>query len=247
MKKNYIFFFFYLLTRPKLFLLFLKKVFPPIYIQFEWLKKYNVKTFIDIGANEGKVSSVIHTLFPSATIYAFEPLPTEFNILKKTLSSPHIILNNIALSDSVGNAVFYENNLGPYSSLLKVSKAGEEFQPLIHDFKEITVDQTTLDEYFKDINLEGIVVMKMDAQGVEHLILKGAEKTLKKVDIIHVEIMFSSFYENQCLFSDLHNILSKEGFEYVGSAKDSEFYPSFVPSINENSIFINKKCKKFYD
>ena len=119
--KIYAFFILYLLSRPHLLLLIIKKIYLPVYIQYEWIRNYNIKTFIDVGANQGKVSRVIQYFFPSATIYAFEPMRKEFENLKKIFISPQIIINNLALSNSVGKTEFYINNHAPSSSILKIS------------------------------------------------------------------------------------------------------------------------------
>lgn len=237
---NPIFFLFYLFSRPRLFLLLFKKIYLPVYIQYEWIKKYNINTFIDIGASQGRVSRVIHYFFPSAIIYAFEPLPTEFKNLKKYISSPNIILNNIALSDSIGKTVFYINNHAPSSSMLKVSKDGKNLFPFLHKYHKVTVNKTTLDSYFKNRKIKKNIFLKIDVQGAEKMVFEGGLSFLKNVSIIHVETSFEEIYNNQCLFADIYKFLTNIGFVYVGNVKESEFFPYFKLPIQENSIFIRK-------
>jgi len=53
--------------------------------KIEWLKNIDFKTIIDVGASKGNFSLQFHKIFPSAQIYAFEPLSDCFELTKKKL------------------------------------------------------------------------------------------------------------------------------------------------------------------
>lgn len=55
-------------------------------LRLRWLKEMNIKTVIDIGANEGQFASIIRKLLPESTIYSFEPIPHCYEKLKKNFS-----------------------------------------------------------------------------------------------------------------------------------------------------------------
>jgi hypothetical protein len=59
--------------------------------------------------------------------------------------------------------------------------------------------------------------LKIDVQGYELNVLRGAEKTLIDVDIILIETSFYELYKNQPLFKDIYDFLSNRGFDYYGS------------------------------
>ncbi|TSC88485.1 MAG: hypothetical protein G01um10145_888 [Microgenomates group bacterium Gr01-1014_5] len=227
--RNAVFFLCYLFFNPRLGVLALKGLYLPVYIQFEWLKNYNVATVIDVGASSGKVTHVLHSIFPNAKIYSFEPIRSESDKIRR---SENVTVENVALSNKSGAATFYQSHYSPTSSLLIPLQK-------IHTEK-ITVQTITLDSYFKNIKLEEPVLLKIDTQGTEKLILKGGENLLKRVSIIHIETSFASLYKNQSLFKEVYELLVKAGFEYSGSDNEAQIYPVFGPSQTTNSIFFKE-------
>lgn len=234
---NAISFFLYLLFRPHFIPLALKKIYLPVYAQFEWLKKYQFATLVDVGASEGWVTRVLHHLFPASTIYAFEPIKTEADKIK-ALNSENIIVENIALSNKSTEATFFKHGFGPVSSLLSPLPAYEKKLEELDSFEKVIVKTTTLDTYFKNKKIRGLVFLKLDTQGTEKLILEGGEKFLEKVSVIHIETSFIKLYKDQSLFKDVYDFLTEHGFEYKGSDNEAYFYPVFGEREIVNSVFI---------
>ncbi len=234
--KNYIFFAFYLLSRPNLLILPFKGAYLPQYLQFEWISKFKIGTFIDIGALDGNVSKVINYISPQTDIYAFEPLKQKISLIKSKIKSNKFIVENLALTDYTGNKNFYEYNFLAASSFLKPN-------PKIHNkyvAKNYSVEVTTLDRYFSNKKLKKPIFIKMDTEGTEDLIIKGGQKLLKQASLIIVETGFVETWKNSCFFEDIYTGLTKLGFIYKGRMQDSYFYPLFEPMAHENSIFIKK-------
>ena len=239
--KNYIFFGIYLLLNPRLFKLALHRLYIPVYVQYEWLKDYDIKTVIDVGAYRGQVSQVLNYLFPKAMIYAFEPIEESAKIILKSYPSEKIIVENLALSNRTGVAIFYKNYYLPSSSLLPLKQPYKKRYRLK---KKIKVKTTTLDSYFKGQALKKHVFLKIDVQGNEGLVLEGGKNFIKKVSVIHIETASKRQYKGQQLFAEIYNYLTDLGFEYSGAISDSEFYPSFKPLGRFNAIFINSSTIK---
>lgn len=236
--KNYFFFAFYLLFNPRLLLLLLRRIYLPVYIQYEWLKKFRINTIIDVGAYHGNVFKSVSVLFPRAKIYAFEPDFKNYNLIKTNYKLPNLTLSNYALSDKTGKSYFYTHPRAYLSSLLTMKKNTLET-------KRIRVKTATLDEYFEGKSLKGQIFLKVDTQGSEGLVLKGGKNFIKKVSIIHIETAFVKFYYNQDLFNDIYDFLINSGFKYLGEARESFFYPTFTLATGSNSVFINEKLAKF--
>jgi len=90
------------------------------------------------------------------------------------------------------------------------------FQPFkkIGDFSEINVQTQTLDDFCLDEKIENIDVLKMDTEGNELNILKGATKLLSenKINVIYTEISDTkkNFIEKE---KYIINFLNSYGFE----------------------------------
>ena len=63
----------------------------------------------------------------------------------------------------------------------------------------------------------GRTLLKIDTQGYELEVLKGAARTLDRIDYILVETSFVPLYEGQANFRDVYAFLTGHGFEYAGS------------------------------
>src|SRR2546421_123255 len=55
------------------------------YEEYGWLKKSNIQTVVDIGANEGQFARLAAELFPAARILSFEPLPDVYERLVRSM------------------------------------------------------------------------------------------------------------------------------------------------------------------
>ena len=74
------------------------------------------------------------------------------------------------------------------------------------------VDQIKLDDldFDKDFNS---IFLKIDVQGYELDVLKGAAKLLDKISLIKVEISFTELYDNSTNWRSLVDFLNKKDFE----------------------------------
>ena len=149
--------------------------------------------FFDIGANQGYYSILSSKLVgDSGKVVAFEPDPNVFKILQKNKRDNMTILN-YAVSDENGPVELYSfSSLSTLSTLVKTYSAmvAEErkFKPV-----RFTVKSITLDSFCSNFKLIP-TFMKVDVEGAEFLVLKGAETILKKYDpIIILETWVDNF------------------------------------------------------
>jgi FkbM family methyltransferase len=238
--KNYFFFVLYIICNPQLVLVLFKGVYLPVYVQFKWLKKYKIKTIVDAGAHKGRVSQTLHLLFPEATIYAFEPNVSLHHEIKDKLKTSKLFLEEYALSDKPGEKVLYLANNSALTTTLPFLTPGVRDGLKVETIKQ-EIKSTTLDNYFRNVKTQGNIFLKIDIEGAEGLVLKGGEKFLNKVSIIHIETYFKQMYKGQLLFSEIYTFLESKGFKFAGIASESHFYPDFLPPKIVNSIFINPR------
>ncbi len=170
-------------------------------------------TFIDVGANRGMLSKTVSYLFPECKIYCFEPIKSCFKELQKL---EQISLNfkvfNCAISDYVGVANFNESEYDYSSSLLEMAEKHKQVFPYTKMTNSYEVNVYTLDSFYNQLELTQPVILKLDVQGAELNVIRGAGELLEEVDFIICELSVTELYLNQPLVSDIIIKLKEKGF-----------------------------------
>lgn len=169
----------------------------------------------DVGASEGSTVSKYKALYPAAVIHAFEPQPDSFQKLRVSVSSMKgIHCSNVALSDRQGRDAFYKTSGYAASSLLAPVRTGSFIDDHTGLAERYEVELEKLDDYAASRNIVNIDILKMDTQGNELNILKGAERLLKRgaISLIYTEIWFIKAYEDQPFYEDIALFLRQFGY-----------------------------------
>lgn len=174
-----------------------------------WLLQHRMRlpagsALIDVGAYHGQFAEMAlrEGLFSKA--WLFEPNSENLEVLKQTSFSRPVTIIEEAVSDTVGNAEFrYDRNLATGSLLPYLQTGGWVCSG---EVKSILVTQTTLDQFSKvSLSEIGIGLIKIDTQGADLRVLRGAEHLIESHrPWLAVEMIFVPLYEGQ---SDPHEIL----------------------------------------
>lgn len=132
---------------------------------------------VDVGANAGLFTHLIWTLRKDAEIIAFEPLPKMREKLHKWQLQNHarLTVHAEAVSDHSGTASFYASADNDTGASLNIVQAEQD---------SITVPLTTLDAALTG---RSVLLIKIDAEGVEPEVLAGAKNTLSRVKYLIME------------------------------------------------------------
>ncbi|ABC24513.1 Methyltransferase FkbM [Rhodospirillum rubrum ATCC 11170] len=134
-------------------------------------------TFIDIGANVGVYSLRAATLVGAAgRVIAVEPGRDALTALRANLAlnpGRTITVVAAALSDHIGTATLYHvgNGYDPQAFSLLSDETAKDAE---------TVPLTTLDAVCADLAIDRLDCLKMDAEGVEPMVLAGGRATLER-------------------------------------------------------------------
>ena len=208
-----------------------------------FLERRPIKTVIDVGASDGKTVEAWMARYPVATIYGIEPLPQSFRLLKNLAekSGGRVKALNYAVGEKSGmvNMHFHQDH-PTSSSLLNSTSGGLEALPVMAAETVIEVEQTTLDRIFGvEPELVGPILLKMDVQGFEGNVLRGATNLLSSVTYVLTEITVADCYENQCEFDELHNILTAAGFKLMGFSE--QFHLEDGAPVYADVVYVNKR------
>ena len=185
-----------------------------------YLKKLNLKYFIDVGTHKGEFLSYILNL-NYKKIYCFEPQKKIFKILRKNFKNKkNIQLFNLGLAHKNSKITFYENKLTS-TSTFSISKNTlfSKIKNLILNSKNTYIDQypinvRKLDDIFINKKIFNLF-LKIDVEGFELNVLKGAKKILsKKVKFILIERHFFQSYKGNST-EKVHLFLKKNNFKLI--------------------------------
>jgi FkbM family methyltransferase len=167
---------------------------------------------IDVGARFGVVDRW-SLLGARAEILAFEPDAAECARLNQA-APPHVRYLAVGLAADSGEQVLHITSEPACSSV---------YQPIpeLYGWPGLTCTSpasTTvmmvrkLDEVVADINFGATAVLKIDTQGSELDILRGAKRTLETCSLVEVEVEFNAIYAGQPIFWQVDKFMREQGF-----------------------------------
>jgi FkbM family methyltransferase len=179
----------------------------------ELLKPSPPGTIYDIGANIGTWTCLAKSLFPAARVEAFEPLAMHFDGFRRwTAPWPgDIHLHGCALGQTEGSATMHVMDFSDASSLLPAT-AGCLSEFKIKPAAEQTVPVIPLDVLVSREKIPRPDLLKLDVQGYELEVLRGAETCLRHARAVLCEVSFQEFYTGQPLFPEVLAFLETRGF-----------------------------------
>jgi FkbM family methyltransferase len=163
-------------------------------------ERFAQSTALDIGANIGNHSLFFARRF--AAVHSFEPNPRTYGVLAVNAQlAPNITTHNVALGDEPGllTLTFNPLNVGEASLIAGQGAAGA-------DHSDVKVE--ILDDFLP--RLDQITLMKIDVEGFEAPVLRGARQTIQTHrPIVVFEQNADAFIEGR---SEVAELLQREGY-----------------------------------
>ncbi len=172
--------------------------------------KLNVNIIFDVGANVGSMTLAYRKRFPDAKLYSFEPVNETFHQLKEaTKNDSNIHCYQMALAAQNGSGIINVGSKSGQNSLVIRQQSETNSQE---------VKLITLDDFIKKEEIEKIDILKIDVEGFECDVLRGAERTLEsgKILYIFIETTFREGDKHHTQFSQIQEILKKYKFNLMG-------------------------------
>jgi FkbM family methyltransferase len=140
---------------------------------------------VDVGANIGLVTLALSNLAPAGTVHAFEPMPRTAAYLRANVEAnraANVRVNAVALGAATSELRFFDNVEFSAGSL-----ALDEAAPLVRQALGdrpaeafVRVPCTTLDDFAREQAIERLDLVKIDAEGFDVDVLRGARKTIAR-------------------------------------------------------------------
>ncbi len=193
-----------------------------------------LKIMFDIGAHKGESIIFFNKYLKIKEVYSFEASPLSYKILKSKLPNlktrfkkTKLHIENLAVGSKNEKKYIKHFNESSSSTIKDLNtssnyfKKKKKFLGLNNQsyFKKIMVNQITIDNYMKMKNIKKIDFLKIDTEGYEYEILKGAFKNLKNIKLILFEHHYDDMIEKGYKFSDINSLLIKNNFKQIFKKK----------------------------
>lgn len=160
----------------------------------------------DVGANKGQFAQAVLKIFDqNVTLYSFEPSVNTFCILKAALTDcTNFKIYNYGLGESNEELTLYmDKKASGEASIYKRQVSGKTYE-----ITE-TIKIITLDNFCVDNNINHIHYLKLDVEGHELSVLKGAKCTLSSCMIDWIQFEFGGCnIDSRTYFRDFFDLLS---------------------------------------
>jgi FkbM family methyltransferase len=162
----------------------------------------------DVGANIGAYSTLLSALCPDSRIFAFEPSPESAAVLRLNIQSsnaPNVTVETMALADFNGSSEFVNRSREAATNHLT-----REPEPDV----TIRVATTTLDSYTAAHGIDRIDFIKIDVEGSEPLVLRGASRLMqeRRIGIGMIEICPGNLSRSGFSIRDLFSVAEHNGY-----------------------------------
>jgi FkbM family methyltransferase len=172
-------------------------------------------TILDVGAHRGEFLRLAAAAFPDARIHCFEPVAASFAELTTTAAEigPHVQCHQIALGTQAGEVEINVNSFTAASSIFQIGAIQTGAFPKTRNVSGVErVRSESLDSWAANRSLDEPILLKLDVQGAELEVLRGATRLLRADVHVLAEISFDDLYVGAPLGSVVMSFLEEHGF-----------------------------------
>ena len=183
--------------------------------------KIKIKTFIDVGAFEGKYTDLILKIQEKCKVIMIEPQSKYYLLLKEKYKNNHLIkIMKIGISDKETLLKLKINKHEITSTFSQFNDTNKylNYKAILFNsnLKNMTTNSENIEVFplsliLQKNNLDSIDLIKIDTEGHEYEVLYGMGDYIKKINYILVEFHIDKIYENYSP-DKIHNFLLKNGF-----------------------------------
>jgi FkbM family methyltransferase len=179
------------------------------------LPHYRPEVIFDVGANVGQSTKQFLTWAPKSRIYCFEPVTLTFIELQRGFGRfNNVYCFQLALGATRGRGeMLLQGAPGRYSLVCSPKDT-----PVSGDTRTEEVDVGTVSEFCHTMEIVRISFLKIDTEGHDLEVLKGAAKVLdeQRIDFVKVEAGMNPANERHVPFTELKSYVEARGYWLFG-------------------------------
>lgn len=202
------------------------------------LPNLHVGVVFDVGANIGQSARSFRTNLQDAKIYCFEPVGATYRQLEGRLrGDDNVEIFRLALGAESGPGTMVLEGISEMYFLRRASGMAAGNAPV----EQVTVE--TLDHFCQGNGIERINYLKIDTEGADLDVLKGAEDMLRQqqVDVIEAECGMNGRNKRHVGLEALTSFLEDKNYLLFGIYEQVNEWPTRAPNLRRaNPIFISE-------
>ena len=199
------------------------------------LKDAPAGILLDVGANKGAYAAYLATLSPQSTIYAFEPHPLTFAALQARVAAANVQAVNLAVSDEAGTLTLHDFAGEDGSTQASLDPEA------IHMFSAETVTHsvgvTTIDAFLAEHGIDQVTLLKIDTEGFDLAVLKGARGALSRRAIRAIQFEFiPANIARRVTMRDFFEVLA--GYRLFRLCVNGDLWPLDIYDVKRCEIYV---------
>ena len=210
----------------------------------EWINNFEKKenlTFWDIGANIGLYSIYNSLKNPKSTTIAFEPSSSNLRVLTRNISINNLEKNIKVVSMPLTNKknIFQEMKEGQFIEGGAMNSFGEKFDFEGKEFQttmKYNLLGTTMNYFIENSILEIPDYIKIDVDGIEHLILEGGDKFLTHQKVKSLSIEINENFKEQ--YETVLDLMEKNKFKILHKKHNDDLFEKSKFNKVYNYVFV---------
>lgn len=176
------------------------------------LPHFQSPVVFDVGANEGEYTEEVLRVSAEAQVVAFEPHPKTFARLKERQNNDRVACLNCALGEQAGMSEIFDYSQGDGTQHASLYR---EIITDIHKGQPASykIEVKTVDDIVSQCQIPRIDLLKIDVEGHELAVLKGAEKTIRSGIVGMIQFEFNEMnVVSRTYFKDFWDFLPEYNF-----------------------------------
>ena len=202
------------------------------YILRRFLKEFEIDCVFDVGANHGQYADLVRSIGYRGPIVSFEPIPALAHRLKaRAANDGRWSIEQIALDETVRDVTFNILASTNFSSIKTPKPNDGLFSEYTKSIQLLSLTTGLLSQYidrYKDKYNFSRPFLKMDTQGNDLAVAKGAGAKLSEFVGIQSELSVRPIYEDQPDIFDALRFFEQHGFAMCSFLSTHDHFPLLV-------------------
>lgn len=206
-------------------------------------ERAHVDLILDIGANDGGFVRELSDTGISVDFLSIEPTSAAHGkLLNRSRSNPRWhVARRLCIGNKTGTVEINVSANSVSSSLLPIVDKSVDANKETNYRSSESVDMITIDILSSENpKLEGAqrIMLKADTQGFELEVLRGAQSTLDRIEVIYLELSLTDVYQGAQYFDEVISHIQEKNYECIG------LFPGFTNPETYDMLQVNGLFKR---